>query len=178
MDALDEVWIAWERWFTEVEESHTSIPALAFLRSPEPDHSWVTSAGAVLDAASLLASTVDVPRNVRAEICIRAGYLCLHRITDYFGIPHDPSPRPDDPIAVTRAEYDEACERLGAAGVPLRADRDGAWRSFAGWRVNYDATLLALCNLTTAPWAPWSSDRSGERTTIPRFFRAISRSRH
>ena len=53
-----------------------------------------------------------------------------------------------------------ACERLARAGISLRADRDEAWRSFGGWRVNYDAVLVALAALTMAPYAPWSSDRS------------------
>jgi len=42
----------------------------------------------------------------------------------------------------------------------LKADRDQAWLDFAGWRVNYDTVLLALAELTMAPYAPWSSDRS------------------
>ena len=42
----------------------------------------------------------------------------------------------------------------------MRPDRERAWRDFAGWRVNYDRVLLALCSLVMAPPAPWSSDRS------------------
>jgi len=61
---------------------------------------------------------------------------------------------------VIRSEFDDLCAELEAAGVPLRDDRDQAWRDFAGWRVNYDAVLLALAALTTAPYALWSSDRS------------------
>jgi hypothetical protein len=44
--------------------------------------------------------------------------------------------------------------------VSLKPDRDQAWHDFAGWRVNYDTTLLRLAALTMAPYAPWSSDRS------------------
>jgi hypothetical protein len=43
--------------------------------------------------------------------------------------------------------------------VPLQPDQDQAWRDFAGWRVNYDAVLLGLADLTMAPHALWSSDR-------------------
>ena len=43
--------------------------------------------------------------------------------------------------------------------MPLKADRDQAWRDFAGWRVNYDRVLVSLANLTEAPPAMWSSDR-------------------
>ena len=159
-DRLRDLWESWEMWFVELEESHTSFAALVFFRSPQPDHSWVTASGAVLDAASLMASTVDCPREPAAEFCIRAGYLALRRIADFFRIEYEAHPTAEDPISITRAEYDEAYERLAAAGVPLKADRDQAWRDFSGWRVNYDTVLLSLAALTMAPYAPWSSDRS------------------
>jgi hypothetical protein len=169
VDRLEEVWRDWETWFVQVEESHSSFPALVFFRSPQPDHSWVTAAGAVLDAASLISSTVDVPRNVQAEFCIRAGYLALRRIADFFGIPYDPDPRKGDPITIGRDEFDEAYDRLARAGAPLKPDREECWLNFAGWRVNYDTVLVALAGLTMAPYAPWSSDRS-LRVWRPRLF--------
>jgi hypothetical protein len=171
MDALSGVWERWEDWFVELEESHTSFPSLALFRSPQADHSWVTAAGAVLDGASLLASTVDLPRDVQAEITIRAGYLALRRIARFFQIPFDPDPEPTAPISVSRAEYDDACERLAEAGIPLVADRDQGWRDFAGWRVNYDPVLLGLANFIEAPQAPWSSDRGSGRRHRPPVFR-------
>jgi hypothetical protein len=175
IDRLEEVWRRWEEWFEEVEESHTSIPALVFFRSPQPDHSWVTAAGAVLDGASLAASTVDAPRNVQAEFCIRAGYLSLRRIADFFGVPYDPDPKQGDPITIGRDEFDQAYDRLAAAEVPLKSDRDQAWIDFAGWRVNYDTVLIALAGLTMAPYAPWSSDRSLQAWRPRVFFRRRSR---
>lgn len=159
MAEIHEVWVEWERWFVDVEESHTSHPSLAFFRSSHPDHSWITAAGAVLDGAALTLSSVDVPRDVKAEFCIRAGYLCLRAIADYFQIPHDPDPRPDDPISIGREEWEAVSAELERAGVPLKPDRDQAWRDFAGWRVNYDRVLIALAALTEAPIALWSSDR-------------------
>ena len=88
------VWEEWERWFLDIEETHTSFPAVVFFRSPQPDHSWATAAGAVLDGAALTLSTVDVERDVQAEFCLRAGYLCLRRIADSFRIPYDPTRAP------------------------------------------------------------------------------------
>ncbi|MCU1591715.1 MAG: hypothetical protein JWP11_2971 [Frankiales bacterium] len=159
-DLLNQVWSSWEDWFVDIEETHTSFPALSYFRSPQPDHSWVTSAGAVLDAAALYASSIEVPRDIDGELCMRGGYLALRRIAAFFRLPYDPNPAPTDAISISRAEYDEALERLAAAGVPLMADREQAWRDFAGWRVNYDAVLLGLATLTMAPYALWSSDRS------------------
>jgi hypothetical protein len=169
IDRLEEVWRRWEEWFEELEESHTSFPALVFFRSPQPDHSWVTAAGAVLDGASLVASTVDAPRNVAAEFCIRAGYLSLRRIANFFGVPYDPAPKQGDPITIGRDEFDAVCDRLATSGVPLKEDRDQAWIDFAGWRVNYDTVLIAMAGLTMAPYAMWSSDRS-LRAWRPRLF--------
>ena len=48
LDKLAELWKNWEIWFADVEESHTTLPALVFFRSPLPEHSWVTAAGTVL----------------------------------------------------------------------------------------------------------------------------------
>jgi hypothetical protein len=154
------LWRRGEQWFLELQETHTSFPAVVFFRSPQPDHSWVTSAGVVLDSASVLLSAVDRPPDADAAYCIRAGYLALRRIADFFGIPYEPNPSPDDPISIERDEFEEACATLAEQGIPLKADREQAWRDFSGWRVNYDRVLVALAGLTMAPYAPWSSDRS------------------
>ena len=156
---LDDLWIDWERWFVEIEESHTSNVALPFFRSQHPERSWITAAGCVLDSAALAASCVDMPRNYRAELCLRSGFLSLRHIARVFDIEFDPDPAPDDPISVTRQEFDEVFDELTEQGLPLRRDRDQAWRDFAGWRVNYDQVLLGLCALIVPPTAPWSSDR-------------------
>ncbi len=168
-ERLTEMWQRWEEWFADIEESHTSLIALVFFRSPVPRRHWVTAAGAVLDGAALAASTLDIPRNPQADLCIRAGYLALRAIADFFGFPYDPNPKPTDPISVTHEEYAEVYDRLKSEGIPVKPDRDQAWRDFAGWRVNYDAVLLALAQLTQAPIAPWSSDRAPLR--LRDFFR-------
>lgn len=160
LDKLGEYWRAWETWFADIEESHTTLAALVYFRSPRPEISWITAAGAVLDSAALTLSCVDVPYEVSAALCIRAGYLALRRIANYFSIPNPQDPHfPADPISISRAEFDEVLTRLSAAGLPLKADREQAWRDFAGWRVNYDRALVALSALVMAPYATWSSDR-------------------
>jgi hypothetical protein len=160
LSSLHDGWRRWEDWFLDIAETHTSLPVVVFFRSPLPDHSWVTASGAVLDAASLLLSAVDRPADPEAAYCIRAGYLALRRVATFFRIPFDPDPRPDDPISVTSDEFEEACDALAEQGMPLKNDREQAWRDFNGWRVNYDRVLVALAGLTMAPYAPWSSDRS------------------
>jgi hypothetical protein len=157
---LGSLWTSWEAWFVDIEESHTSLASLSFFRSPQPHRSWVTAAGAVLDGASLVLAAVDIEHDSQADLCIRAGYLSLRYIASFFRIAYNPEPSPGDPISITREEFEAAYDELAQAGVPLKADREQAWHDFAGWRVNYDTVLIALAELTMAPYARWSSDRT------------------
>ena len=88
----------------------------------------------------------------------------------YFGVPIDMNPAPNAPISIYREEFMLLCDDLASVGVPVREDREQAWRDFAGWRVNYDQALVALCALVDAPATPWSSDRI-ERFHRPTIFR-------
>ena len=113
--------------------------------------SWVTAAGAVLDGASLLASTVDRPRRR-----LRALHPRLRGAADRRLLRHPLRPRP----AARAGDLDRpprvrpGVPELASAGVPLKADLEQAWRDFAGWRVTYDGVLLALAALTMAPYCP------------------------
>jgi hypothetical protein len=168
LEKLGDYWRLWEVWFADLEESHTVLPALVFFRSPRAANSWITASGAVLDAAALTLSSVDIPAESSAALAIRAGFLALRRIADYFEIDYPSDPHfPQVPIGVLRSEFEAALDRLAEMGVRLKADRDAAWQDFGGWRVNYDRVLLALCSLTMAPRAVWSSDRA-PRARMPR----------
>jgi hypothetical protein len=61
---------------------------------------------------------------------VRAGFVALRTIGDFFGVPYDPDPAPTDPISIARDEFDDACATLAAAGVPLEPDCEQAWRDF------------------------------------------------
>jgi hypothetical protein len=170
LEKLSDYWKTWEAWFADVEESHTTLPALIFFRSPRPDNSWVTAAGTVLDAAAITLSAVEIPYEASAALCIRAGYLTLRRIANYFDVPSPQDPHyPENDICVAREEFDEVLNELAIAGLPIKADREQAWRDFAGWRVNYDRSLILLCGLVMAPQAPWSSDRAPQLKLPPLF---------
>jgi hypothetical protein len=174
-DEIDSTFQRWENWFAEIEESHLTYPVLVFFRLPQLDRSSVVAAGTMLDTTALVASCLPRRTVGSAGLCIRAGFLPLRRIADFFGIEFDHDPAPDDPISITRAEFDEAWDRLTAAGLELKSDPNQAWRDFAGWRVNYDTVFLALADITVAAYAPWTSDRSTPSHERPRVRRFGSR---
>ena len=108
-------------WFTEVQETHTSYGVAPVLPFAEPaslvDHGG--GRGARHGGAPPGGARHPV-RRPRAALCIRSGYLALREIAGFFGFDYDDDPAPDDPISVTRDEFDEVYEQLGASGVPVQ----------------------------------------------------------
>jgi hypothetical protein len=133
--------------------------------------SWITAAGTALDAAALAQTSLVREPSPGGRIVIRAGFITLRRIADVFGIAYDPDPQYGDPIALTRAEFEEALDRLAEDGLAVVDDRDQAWMDFAGWRVNYEAVMLEIAELIMAPYAPWVSDRSSIHRAPPKRIR-------
>ncbi|MGA7834487.1 MAG: hypothetical protein WCA31_04715 [Acidimicrobiales bacterium] len=156
-DRLDELWREWEQWFIDVGETHTTLVILNYYRSPSPVQTWIGSAATVLDAAALFNAAVDAKPSPTAGLCIRAGWLTLRRIGDYFKVPYPTEMSKDIPISITRAEFETVLNRLDRIGVPLLADRDAAWADFVGWRINYDAIIEACYRLFTCPRTDWST---------------------
>ncbi len=159
-DGLDAYWADWQQWFVELEESHTSLAALIFFRSPQPQRSWVTAAGAVLDAVALIGAVLKRGPSAQERMTLRAGVFALRRIADFFEIPYEERPDPGGPISVQRPEFDAVYERLRVEGLEVGVSAEQAWADFVAARVQYDEVLLALATLTMAPPAPWSSDRA------------------
>ncbi len=96
--------------------------------------------------------------------------MALRRIANYYDIPNPQDPRyPEDPVSVTREEFETVLGQLAQAGLPVKPDLEHAWRDFSGWRVNYDRALISLCGLVMAPYAVWSSDRVQDLVLPPIF---------
>jgi hypothetical protein len=147
----------WEQWAADVLETHLSYPLLAFFRSPHDNTSWVTSLGAVLDAAALVLSTVDDEAcSGDAEMLYATGTHAIEDLFYYFRLPERPG-------VIERGEFDQVLEELRAAGVPLQSP-DDAWKSFIELRAVYGGRLNALASRMTVPAALWIGDRSTVRT--------------
>jgi hypothetical protein len=154
-ERLDDLWKEWESWFIELRETHTTLTILNFYRTPIPGQTWVGSATSVLDAAALFNSTVDLRPSATAGLCIRAGWLALRGLADYFRVDYPRNPDGTEPISISREEFELVVDHLTRSGVPVIADHDQAWLDFVGWRVNYDAIIEELHVLTTSPRTDW-----------------------
>ncbi|MGY3088278.1 hypothetical protein ACVWYF_001311 [Hymenobacter sp. UYAg731] len=156
----DQQWAEWERWFVEIEESHTSLPVLSFFRSPQPGRSWVTAGGLILDTAALLFAAVDGPQPRQAQITFKAGCLALNRVYRFFDTKAGAEPTsllPAEEAFPGRADFDLTCQELAEQGLKICEDRADAWRRYCELRRRYTTALDFLARLTMAPGAKSST---------------------
>ncbi len=155
IEHMASLWGEWEDWFVELGETHTSFPSLVFFRSMSPNRSWLTAAEASLDAAAIIRATGMATDGGHADTMIRAGYLALRSIADFFEIEPELSPENAADISIERAWFDAIIDRLEAAGCVFEVSRDEAWRSFCGWRVNYDRAVVGLATVVGEVESHW-----------------------
>ncbi len=169
-DALGDFYKAWELWAADVAESHSTHPVLLLFRSPVAGYSWLLSLLAVLDAAAIQLAVNPASAPSEARLCLRMGFSALRRIAQTLNIAYNDDPRPDDPIALSPAEFADALGQLERIGFPLERTAAEAWPHFAGWRVNYEQIAYRLADAIVAPQAPWSGMRRHLRveTVLPR----------
>ena len=152
-DDLPRLLIDAQHWVARVMESHLAYPVLAFFRSSHDYESWVGTLGTLLDASTLLMTTVDGARNGQARLFYNLGRHAASDLARYFRLS-------DGSVAagVERQEFDRAYDRLEAAGYTLR-DRDEAWKRFSELRGTYAEHLNAMAAFFEIPPLQWVGDR-------------------
>jgi Ion channel len=148
-----------QRWIAEVMETHLAYPVLTYFRSSHDDESWVGTIGALLDASTLLLTTVDLDHRGQAEITFRAG---THLVRDFTGFFHLPS---GDAAMVEYEEFAAAYRALRELGVKLHP-LDDAWPAFNAKRSSYAEPLDAMARWWRIPPARWVGDRSRVRVHV------------
>jgi hypothetical protein len=160
---LPKVYERWTEWAADIAESHTNYRTLAYFRSPDPQTSWLLGLLAVLDAAALHLALNPGTAPPEARPLLRVGYITMRKLARNLGMPVTEDPHPDDPLVLTKAEFDSAIERMRRAGWVFEREPDEAWPHFHGWRVNYEAAAYALARFLDLPPAVWSGSRPRHR---------------
>ena len=153
VDELSSVFADWQAWAAEVLDSHLAYPVLAYFRSSHDNDSWISSLGAVMDAATLVLTTIEDGPTGRAKLARAVGAHCLEDLVYAFHLDAQPE------VGVERDEFEEVRRRLRAAGYALR-DGDEAWVNFARLRAEYAGRVNALARYWATPPAQWIGDRS------------------
>jgi ion channel len=150
---LSQVFREWQAWSAEVLDSHLAYPILAYFRSSHDNDSWISSLGAIMDAATLVLTTIEDGPKGRAKLSRAVGGHCIEDLALYFGLEVEPE------LGVERAEFEEARDRLARAGFRLQ-DADKSWASFSRLRLEYAGRINALARYWATPPAQWIGDRS------------------
>src|ERR1700677_185333 len=153
---LPRLYERWTEWAADISESHTTYRTLIYFRSRYPEQAWPLALLAVLDAAALQLSLN--PDTAPAEIrpFLRVGYVTMRSLAGALGLAVNHDPHPDDPLLLTREEFDEAMQHLAEAGWTFERPPDEAWPHFRGWRVNYEAAAHGIAAALDLPPALWS----------------------
>jgi hypothetical protein len=169
IDTLPDLYAQWERWASDVAESHTTYLPLVRFRSPKPLSSWVTALLAVLDSAALfLALSPKAAPAVPARLCLRSGFLCFTEVARAMGLDVPERVNREEGISITYEQFLDAIARLHEVDFPIeREDPAEAWPDFVGWRVNYEKAAYAVADAVDAVAALWSGPRSRARPSIP-----------
>lgn len=140
-------------WAATIMETHLAYPVLAYFRSSHDDISWIGTLGALLDAALLLMTTVEMPCG-QARIFYGIGGHAARDLASYFRVEVA-----ECQVGIERAEFDRALDRLERAGYTL-ANRDVAWARFAELRATYASELSGLALRFEIPPMQWVGDRN------------------
>jgi hypothetical protein len=168
IDTLPGLYEQWERWASDVAESHTTYLPLVRFRSPRPMSSWVTALLAVLDSAALfLALSPNSAPVVPARLCLRSGFICFAEVARAMGIHVPDEPDPGAGISLTYDEFLGAVDRMRKVDFPIERDPAEAWPDFVGWRVNYEQAAYAVAYSLDVVRALWSGPRPFPRPEIP-----------
>jgi Ion channel len=167
-DELRATFDDWRRWSAAVLESHLAYPILVYFRSSHDNEAWLNSFGAVMDAATLVLSTVvsEDATEGHARLMFKVGNHLAEDLAWYFRFKNARVP------IVERQEFDDARERLIRAGYHCR-EGESAWSEFASLRSMYASPLNQLARRLAIMPAKWIGDRS----YLPHARRGPARSR-
>ncbi|MGA7417541.1 MAG: hypothetical protein WB765_01360 [Acidimicrobiales bacterium] len=176
--ALDnpDLWRTATNWLLELDQTHSSFPALSYFPEATPEQSWVASVGTMLDGAALLISVSwstgeEFPTDADKGpmLALAYGIPAMARIGSAASLPIDRGvlavnlmsrfgePAPE--VSIRREEYLAALERLPTLVTVADEELEACWRRFAWIRSGYDRALRGLAGLTMATTAPWTTDR-------------------
>jgi hypothetical protein len=141
-----------EMWCASLMETHLAYPILAYFRSSHDEESWVGTLAVLLDAATLLITTVDIDVG-EAPILYSIARHATRDLAVYFHVDKE-----EAGPHITRERFDFACGRLVEAGYKLK-DREEAWKHFVELRSHYAENLNGLATFLDIPSLPWTSDK-------------------
>jgi Ion channel len=147
---LDEVLRDWERWSSELLESHISYPALSFFRSQHSNQSWLGALMLMLDVTSLLMTGIEGIHPGQARLTFAMARHAAVDLAQVVNARYDPQA----PERLSDAEFDVLRETLAAAGLKLRASEE-AQQKLTKLRSMYEPYVHSTARNLMVTLPPW-----------------------
>jgi hypothetical protein len=154
LDDLPRLFVQGQTWAAQVIDTHLAYPVLCFFRSSHVGVSWIAALGAILDAATLIISTVEGIPKGQAALMHDVGSHLTNDVAKYFGLAE-----PSRNVLVEQHEFRLARSRLSAAGFRL-IDEALSWETFQRLRAEYASPLNNMARTWAIAPAQWIGDRS------------------
>ena len=157
LQSLQQLLHDWERWTSELLESHLSFPVLAYFRSQHDNQSWLAALTVILDTCALVMVGVEGACARQAELTFA---IARHAVADLSLVFLTP-PREPQADRLTPEMLAELRTFLGDAGIKLRGGRE-ADEKLDALREMYEPYVYALSRylkLTVPTWLPEPGQR-------------------
>jgi|AGTN01.3.fsa_nt_gi hypothetical protein len=146
-DRLGNFFQDWDTWCADVLESHSAYSILPYFRSKDPENSWITTLGAVLDSASLLLAVHSKTECLSAKVAYQFACKLVHDIKDALTL------KSEHQSDLSDEDFHKLYERLKEANY-CTLDEANARENFKRLRQEYYPALQALARFYVVPITP------------------------
>jgi hypothetical protein len=153
-DLVEPFLVEWERWASEILESHLSYPVLSFYRSQHDNQSWLAALTAMLDICALLMAAFKDGPLYQAQLTFA---MARHAAVD-LALTFQTPPLPPDPDRLAADQWLRLQEQLHSQRIPLRDDSAMA-EKLAELRGLYEPFVNALSKRFLLALPPIISDK-------------------
>ncbi|MDA8086007.1 MAG: potassium channel family protein [Nitrospiraceae bacterium] len=169
LDVLHQLLYDWERWASELHESHLAYPVLAYFRSEHEDQSWLMALTAVMDTCAFIMSGMEGACKCQAELTFS---MSMHTLTDLSSVFHCPPVRPDSPSVpdsppvherLSPGELDHIRLKMLEKGFSGLPDAGDMHKKLAQLRLRYEPYVQALASRFHMAVPPWVRKAQAEK---------------
>jgi hypothetical protein len=141
----------WERWCSQIMESHISFPVLCYFRSQHTNQSWVTAITAILDTCALCLACLEPESNPQAQLTFAIG---RHAVVDITQVFHK-EPSTNMPERLSYESFLSIREALREHNLKL-CPEDESWDKLQEMRRLYEPYVFTLSRHLRMDVAPWT----------------------
>ncbi len=156
--------LEWERWASELMETHLTYPVLAYYRSQHENQSWLGGLTMILDVSALVMAGIEGVPPLPAQLAFAIARHSAVDLSQVLGVP----PRSDMTDRLPASDVANLWRMLAEGGVPVQ-HQPGTDAKLSELRQQYEPYVQALSEyllMPLPPWVPLQRRRDNWQTTM------------